>query len=229
MNRTAVNMTSMSMILASALGLCVALPMSAQARPAAPGIGSEISKDLADARKEMRVELAQAREELQTENLQLDHSLRFADRGEQAASDRPKAEITPDGDFLIDGEPQLLDTDQRRQLLAYRGQVIGIALAGIDIGEQSADAALDMVDGSWVSLLFHAMTGSLEGRIERMVMEQVQPAVLAICKQLPALMESQHRLSSSLPAFQPYATLEPRDITQCEDEVRNEFAFQESP
>ena len=73
-------------------------------------------------------------------------------------------------------------------------------------------------------LLISAMTGGLERKIERVVTEQVQPAVLAICTRLPGVMASQQRLASSLPAFQPYANLEQSDIDNCEDEIRSEFA-----
>lgn len=204
------------------LALCLALPLAAQAAPS--DIGNEIRQELADARKEMQADLAQARLELETENLRLDNSLRFAGKDRQEQVDLPRAEITPDGDFLVDGKAQPIDAGQRRQLLAYRGQVIGIALAGIDIGQKGAEAALEAVDGSWVGLVFRAMTGSLENRIEKVVREQVQPGVLAICRQLPAAMESQRRLSASLPAFRPYANLEAGDIAECEDEVRQEFA-----
>lgn len=206
------------------LCLCLALPLAAQAAPAGVDIGAEITRELADARKEMRAELAEARSELRTGNLRLDNSLNFAGREDAAARDLPQAEITPDGDFLIEGKAQQIDADQRRQLLAYRGQVVGVALAGIDIGEKGAEAALDAVGGSWFGLMFQAMTGSLENRVERVVREQVQPAVLAICKQLPALMESQQRLSATLPQFRPYANLEASDIEDCEDEIRQEFA-----
>ena len=109
-------------------------------------------------------------------------------------------------------------------MLVYREQIVGIALSGIDIGEKSAEAALEAVDRSWFGLMFSAMTGSLERRIEHVVRQQVQPAVIAICRQLPAVMASQQRLASSLPQFRPYATLEADDITDCEDEVRQEFA-----
>jgi len=212
----------MNLFRTTALCLALAMPLAAQAAPRDQSISEEIRQEMADARVEMHAELAKARKELQTENLELENSIRFAGRDE--SRDLPDAEITPDGDFLIEGKPQPIDSDQRRQLLAYRGQVIGIALTGIEIGEKSAEAALDAVDGSWFGLVFSAMTGSLERRIERVVKQQVQPAVLAICKQLPSLMDSQQRLVSTLPQFKPYATLEQDDITDCEDEVRNEFA-----
>ena len=211
------------------LALLLTLPFAAQATPPGSDIGKEVSQELADARIEMRAEMAKAREELRTGNLELDHSMRFSgsDRKHQDKDlhhDLPPAEITPQGDLLVDGKAVAIDAGQRKQLLAYRQQVIAIALSGIDVGERSAEAALEMVDSSWVALLFNAMTGRLERKVERMVMEQVQPAVLAICARLPDVMASQQRLASQLPAFQPYANLEQADIDGCEDEIRSEFA-----
>src|SRR5690606_29384497 len=136
-------------LLAATLAACLALPMAAQARPADLGISDEIARELADARKEVRVELAKAREELETGNLQLDHSLRFGNRDHRDEADLPKGEITPAGDLLIDGEAQPVDAAQRQELLAYRQQVIGIAIAGMEVGQEAADAALDGVGGSW--------------------------------------------------------------------------------
>ena len=61
-------------------------------------------------------------------------------------------------------------------------------------------------------------------QVERMVAEHVQPAVLAICRQLPDVMDAQQELAASLPQFRPYATLDQRDIEECEQDVRTEFA-----
>ena len=209
-------------LLASSLALCLVLPMAAQARPADKGIGAEIEQEMADARKEVRVELAQARKELETENLRLDHNLQFGDHEDDA--DLPSAEITVQGDLLIDGKQQPIDAGQRQELLAYRKQIVGIALAGIAVGQQAADAALDAVGGSWISILFNAMSGRLEDKVEHVVEQQVQPMVLSICRQLPAVRASQQKLASSVPAFRPYANLDEDDIEDCEAEVRNEFA-----
>lgn len=205
--------------------LCLLLPLAAQAAPSDTSISGEIRKELADARKEVRVELAKAKRELETGNLSLNDNLQFGNRNGAKSTDAlPRAEITPDGDFLIDGKAQAIDPSQRRQLLAYRGLVVEVAKLGIDIGQKSADAALDAVSGSWVGLLFGAMTGNLERRIERVVKEQVEPAVRGICRSLPRVMESQQRLSASVPQFRPYATLEAADVANCESDVRREFA-----
>lgn len=197
----------------------------AQAGDKDTGISGEIRQDLAEARREVRVDLAKAKRELDTENLQLgERRLKFGKDG-RADSRLPRAEITPQGDFLVEGKPQSIDAGQRRQLLAYRGQVIGIAKSGIDIGQRSAEAALDAIgNGSVVGLMFGAMTGSLERRVERVVKQHIEPGVRGICRQLPALMSSEQRLASSLPKFRPYATLEADDVANCEDQVRNEFA-----
>ena len=213
----------------SVAALSLLLPLAAQAQPprsADTGITAEIRRELGDARREVRAELAKAKQDLDTGDLQLQDSLQFGKqaKAKRTAAEKAAAAITPQGDLLIDGKPQEIDAGQRRQLLAYRGLVVEIAKVGIDIGQKSADAALDAVDGSWVSLMFGAMTGSLERRIERTVREQVEPGVRGICRMLPRVMDSQQRLAASLPQFRPYATLERDDVADCENNVRREFA-----
>lgn len=208
--------------------LVAALPLAAQAAaPKHTTIESEISADLAEARDEVRVELAKARRELETGNLDVGDGLRFGTSGkrhDEKERTLPKAEITPRGDFLIEGKAVAIDGQQRQELLRYRGQVIDIAKAGIDIGERSAQVALEAVDRGMFSLLVGAMTGSLERRIEKTVRQTVEPGVRQICRSLPALRDSQQRLSATLPAFRPYATLEADDADNCEKDVRREFA-----
>ena len=208
-----------------AVALLASAPLfGAQAHDTQPGINAGIRRELADARKEVRIDLAKAKRELDTENLSLGDSFQIG-KQDRVNNRLPRAEITPRGDFLIEGKPQAIDPGQRRQLLAYRGQVIGIAKAGIDVGQRSAEAALDAVgNGSLFGLVFGAMTGSLERRVERVVKQEIEPGVRSICRQLPALMVSQQRLASSLAQFRPYATLEADDVNDCEKQVRSEFA-----
>ena len=80
------------------------------------------------------------------------------------------------------------------------------------------------MDRGLFSLMFGAITGSLERRIEKTVRETVEPGVRQICLSLPALRDRQQRLSVTLPAFRPYATLEADDVEDCENEMRREFA-----
>ena len=216
-------MKTPSFLLTLTTGLLLACSANAADRKPT-GITAEIQQEMAQAHSEVRADLAQARRELDTENLSLGDSLRFGEKSARRTN-VPHAEITPAGDFLIEGKPQDITITQRRQLLAYRGLVVDIGKAGIDIGERSAEAALDAVGNrSLLGLMFGAMSGSLERRIERLVYEEVGPAVRGICKQLPRVRASQQRLASSLPQFRPYATLDAADIEDCHSNVRDEFA-----
>jgi hypothetical protein len=209
--------------LAAALCLCLSLPMAAQAAPSRHGSGDDVRQELADARKDVRTDLAKARQDLLTENLRLGDNFHFGNH-QPKSRDLPDAEITPEGDFLIDGKAQAIDAGQRTQLLAYRRQVVDIAIGGIEAGQAAADAALDAVGDSWVGILFNAMTGRLERRVESTVKQHIEPMVLGICRQLPEVRNSQQRLAASLPSFKPYADLEQRDIDECEGEMRRELA-----
>jgi hypothetical protein len=208
--------------------LVALLPLGAQAAGPAPSdTRTEIKREMANARQEVRVEMAKARTELDSENLSLDKGLHFGKNGKRKSADKdslPTAQITPKGDFLIDGKAIAINAQQRQQLLDYRGQVIELAKVGIDGGEQAAMAALDATDVSLFSLIVGGLSGSLERRVEASVKQHVEPLVRQICRRLPQVLESQQKLAANLPQFQPYANLERDDIDDCERDIRNEFA-----
>lgn len=204
------------------------LPLGAQAAGSAPSeTRTEIKHEIADARQEVRTEMAKARAELGSENLSIDKGLHFGKNGKRKSADEdslPTAQITPEGDFLVDGKAVAINPLQRQQLLDYRGQIIELARVGIDGGEKAAMAALDATDVSLFSLIVGGLSGSLERRVEASVKQHVEPMVRQICRRLPQVLESQQKLAANLPQFQPYATLGRDDVDDCERDVRNEFA-----
>ena len=208
--------------------LAALLPLGAQASGTEPSeTRTEIKREMANARQEIRTEMAKARVELGSENLSLDTSLHFGKNGKGESADNdplPTAQITSKGDFLIDGKAVVINTQQRQQLLGYRGQVIELARIGIDGGEQAAMAALDATDVSLFRLIVGGLSGSLERRVEAVVKQQVEPLVRQICLRLPQVLESQQQLASNLHQFGPYANLERDDIDDCERDLHNEFA-----
>ena len=206
----------------SAAAIIAVLPLAAAPAQAAPdGIRSEMDQ----ARREVRTEMAKARAELEAGNLSLGDGLHFGKGDKRKGDEAPaKAEISPKGDFLVDGKTVAIDARQRQQLLDYRGQVIGIAQVGIEAGERAAMAALDATDVSLFSLIVGGFNGSLERRIERTVKTHIEPMVRQICRRLPDVMASQQRLAASLPQFRPYADLERDDVEGCEREMREELA-----
>jgi hypothetical protein len=196
-------------------------PIAAQA-----GTRAEGANDLDEARQEVRTEMAQERAKLDSENLSLD-GLHFGkdDKRETAKRKaRPKGEITPKGDLLVDGKAVAVDAGQRKQLLDYRVQVIDIARTGIDAGEHAAMLAIEATDVSLFRLIVGGLTGSLERRVEATVHRDIQPAVLRICRQLPQLRDSQQALTVSVPEFRPYATLDEHDVEDCERDIRHDLA-----
>ena len=91
----------------AAFVLCMLLPVAVQAGEQQPtSINDEIQQDLSNARREISADLAEARLELATGNLRIDNSLQFG--ADDASSDGTarrlaEAEITPQGDLLIEG------------------------------------------------------------------------------------------------------------------------------
>lgn len=196
-------------------------PLAAQAT-----VRDEVRSDLDEARQEVRTEMAQERAKLDSENLSLD-GLHFGKDDKREAKERrnrPKGEITPQGDLLVDGKAVAVDAAQRRQLLDYRAQVIRIAKTGIDAGEHAAMVAIELTDVSMFHLIVGGLTGSLERRVEASVKRDIEPAVLQICHRLPQLRDSQQALAASVPEFRPYATLDSDDVEDCERDIGDELA-----
>jgi hypothetical protein len=133
----------------------------------------------------------------------------------------PKAEITPQGDFLVGGKPVSLTPAQRAEVLAYRQQIIQIGKQGIAVGKQGA--ALGMQAAG--TALAAAFSGKSDKEIQRQVEAKtagIRQAAAKICNRLPALKDEQQKLASVLPAFKPYATMTQQDIDDCHTDALND-------
>lgn len=143
-------------------------------------------------------------------------------------SNLPKAEITPQGDLLINDKAVAIDEAQRQLLLDHRTNLIAITQAGIAVGMQGAELGMQ-----GASLGMKAATGALKSvfsgnseefekqmeaegkRIEAEGKRIEAEANRMICGHLPALLVSQNALAAALPEFKPYATMEASDIKDC--------------
>lgn len=158
------------------------------------------------------LELDTAARQLATENLTLTTD----------DADAPKAQITPQGDFLVAGKPVALTPDLRAEVLDYRAQALAIARQGIAIGHQGVEVGRRAVAPLVIAALFGASDKRIEASMHKR-MSGLREATLALCRQMPQLMAAQQQLASDLPAFQPYATLTQKDIDDCHDDVRDSF------
>ena len=146
----------------------------------------------------------QIREEMATRNLSLG----------KGRNGEPRAELSPAGDLVIDGQPVPLDAAQRGKVLAYRGELAAVAEAGAAVGLQGAELAKDAVG----SALAAVASGPTAEEVEREVNAKaagIEASAKALCGRLPALYAAQQELVAAVPAFEPYAGMDEGDVADC--------------
>lgn len=223
MPRNAPEDNTMSSFRSFALALLAGVPLLAcsqppppPAPPAPPSASSAAPKGFIGRQVDKAID--QARQELHKENISISDGFNININGRKfhtADSTQPKAEITPQGDLLIEGKAVAVNPAQRQQLLAYRGQLIGIAETGMAIGAQGANLASEALGGV-AGVIFGGKDGGKEFE-QRMEAEgrKIEAEAMKLCTRLPALLDSQHALAASLPAFKPYARMTQDDIDDC--------------
>lgn len=172
-----------------ALSACQANPQDSVAEEVRR-VTSDVAEQIASSGGKVGEDL---RRELSSGNLQLggDH------RGQ------PKAEITPDGELLIDGKALGLDEAGRALARDYREQVIEVAASGAEIGMQAAALASDAV-GVSIAAIFEGKGKDLEKAMQARTGD-IELAARALCDRLPRLIETQQALVAAVPEFEPYA------------------------
>lgn len=192
-----------------------------------PPASSSSSQPNSTLGKIVEKEIQEAREKLVTENIGLNGNIRVkaGDGGvtvfgdEDRKDSRPKAEITPKGDLLIEGKAVAINADQRVLLMEYRSHIIGVAESGMEIGVQGADLATKAVGEAFKGLL----SGKSEQEIEKTVEAEaakIKKSAAKLCGRLPGMMASQQKVAAALPEFRPYATMTQDDIDDCLDDSK---------
>lgn len=201
-------------ILALGLAACTRDPAPAAPAARADGmpktfIGRQVDKALAE-----------AREELHAGNLRLGDDFDITVNGVRVSTGRkdgnlPKAEITPQGELLVDGAPLALTTQQRQQALAYRRSVLAIVDAGMALGGRGADLA-----GAALGGVAEAVFGGKQGEQAfeqrmRVEGERLEAEARKLCLLLPEVLARQQALAAGVPAFAPYARMTQQDVDDC--------------
>ena len=196
------------------LGACQ--PSPAPAPPASPS-NSAATTDAPQTAIGRTVEKAiiEAREELRSKNISISDGVHINVNGRELKhdDDLPKAEITPQGDLLIEGKRVAVDATQRELLLEYRNHIIAIAEAGMAIGIKGADLAGKAL-GEAVGAIFGGDEKALDARMEAEG-RKIEAEAMKLCAQLPPMLATQQELAAALPAFKPYATMTQEDIDDC--------------
>lgn len=189
-------------------------------QPAAAGVPAQGSSDsgLGVIGQQVDQAFAQASRTMRSSNISLNNGFDIQVGGKQIngrAGGLPKAEITPQGDLLIDGKPVAITPAQRQQLLAYRERVFAVADAGMNVGARGVDIAGSAVLGI-PGLIFGGENArqAYEARMKAEG-EKIEAAARGLCELLPPMRASQQQLAASLPAFRPYATMTQVDVDEC--------------
>ena len=174
--------------------------------------------------RKVKLAIDKARAELATRNLSLNNEFSFGDgsvravagNGDKPRDDaRPLAEITPQGDFLLDGAKVDVSAEQQAMLLAYRGQVLAIAEAGMAMGIAGADLGGKALGGVAGAIFGGEKAAKdFEARMEAQG-KRLETEGLKLCERLRPLHAQQQALAASLPAFAPYATLTADEVEDC--------------
>ncbi|MGY0504345.1 hypothetical protein [Luteimonas sp. e5] len=171
--------------------------------------------------RKVQAAMEEARGKMLSENLELGKGFDIPGARSPGPSTLPKGEITPQGDFLIDGETVAVTPAQRRLLLEYRGHVIDIASHGMALGARGADLGMQAIG----DVLKGLVTGNAEeiGKQYEAEAEKIKIEAKAVCKRLQPLLATQQALADTLQEFKPYASLTQADIDECMEQGGTEL------
>lgn len=188
-------------VLATLLGCLPALGACSADHTSSNGIAADVGASVASA-------LDKAQAKLRNEPITVSHN----DTG------LPKAEITPQGDFIVGGKTIAITPAQRSAALAYREKMIAVVSAGFAVGRQGAAIGIEAAGAAIAA----AMSGQSDQEIEDRVKARtsgIRTAAAKVCDLLPGMMAEQQKLAAALPAFKPYATMTGKDVSECRDDA----------
>lgn len=200
-----------------AAGLLIACRDNTPPAPTTPTAGNTGSGAQTALGRTVEKAMAEARTALEKENLELNGKEGGLHIGKHGIGSHdpnlPSAEITPSGDFILDGKTLAINNVQRAQVLDYRRRVLDVAGAGMSVGVKGADLGMQAA-GEAMKGIFSGNMDQVEQRIQTEAKKLEADAKL-ICQQLTPLLQAQDALAAGLPEFKPYAGLEQADIDDC--------------
>ena len=200
-----------------AAGLLIACRDNTPPAPTTPTAGNTGSGAQTALGRTVEKAMAEARTALEKENLELNGKEGGLHIGKHGIGSHdpnlPSAEITPSGDFILDGKTLAINDVQRAQVLDYRCRVLDVAGAGMSVGVKGADLGMQAA-GEAMKGIFSGNMDQVEQRIQTEAKKLEADAKL-LCQQLTPLLQAQDALAAGLPEFKPYAGLEQADIDDC--------------
>ncbi|HET7222765.1 MAG TPA: hypothetical protein VFI81_06185 [Rhodanobacteraceae bacterium] len=141
--------------------------------------------------------------------------LSIADNGDVVAHarDGSDARITAAGDLDIQGKSLAVTPAQRELLKGYHADAVVLrkdAVATGEAGMKTGMHALDAVAKGLASGNADSIDREVDSRAK-----QVDALANAVCQDLARLYADQGKVAAAMPAFGPYATIEPHEVSEC--------------
>lgn len=126
----------------------------------------------------------------------------------------PKATITTDGVFTIDGEAVAITPAQRSLLTRYNQNVRAVHATGIAMGKSGVESAVKAVRDKISDKPANADKSAKAGAAE------LDKLSRDICTAEAGIKDAQDQLAAQLPAFKPYAgIIDAAEVKDCRDDA----------
>lgn len=142
------------------------------------------------------------------------HHIRLEDSRVGAnAIDHRTAWISADGSLAIDDRPVLLTVQQRTLALNYYAAALALRTQGVAVAKSGAGLgtlAVRQVVSSLAAGKPEAIAPAIDTETKKL-----DTGVTELCNRMETLRKTQDALSSAVPAFRPYATIDADVASDC--------------
>jgi hypothetical protein len=139
----------------------------------------------------------------------------IADNGDVVvhAIDGGDARITAAGDLDVRGKNVAVTPAQRGLLQAYHADALALRKNAVATGKAGMDTGMHAIDAVAKGLA-SGNASSIDSEVNSRA-KKVDALAREVCQDLARLYEDQGAIANAIPAFGPYATIEPHEITDC--------------
>lgn len=131
------------------------------------------------------------------------------------ARDGSSARISPAGDLVI-GEKRIAgDSGQRKLLRSYYADALALRDDAVATGKAGVQTGLTAVSAV-ASGLASGNPDSIDPKVNAKA-DKVDALAQTVCRDLARLYTDQGEVTAAIPAFGPYATIEPHEVSDCHD------------
>jgi hypothetical protein len=142
--------------------------------------------------------------------------LSIADNGDVIAHarDGSSARISAAGDIEIGGKPITVTAAQRRLLQSYHADTLALRRDAVATGKAGIQTGLHAISAVAKGLA-SGNPDSIDAEVNSRA-QKVDALAHGVCQDLARLYADQGQVATAIPAFNPYATIEPREVSDCD-------------